>query len=368
MSQSSINNYAQGLARRPSRFNIVQRVRDAVTGIADSLGVPLDAFAARSGELDDDVGVLRYQTSTVYEYYTRDDDGDTKIGSVQFRITLYTLSDPEDEVKQYLKDTTKGRLKHLFNSGTYNDYMEGFQFIAKNTSTESAQLVGRDEIPPTGLGVPNYSVEVYDYEGNLVGHSTGYSMDFGITENQVTTDDAPEGEVWRVRSYNESRGDYELGPEPGPARERAKRMGGKTIYINGMPTGSVTQRGTSWMSREHKSPSRATYRSRQQITDTTATPYQALSPGSKLYKVRETSDGVYFSTVEPRDFAEIDPDDVDPDATGLIDSEKVMALDDDEPTQFVIVEDVADEWAMGKFSNGTVEEIAHEATYTIYNS
>lgn len=351
MSQSGLGSFASGLLARPGNYAVVRRVREAAQRISSGLGVDLDLFGARPGELDDDVGVLRYQYSTTFDYFTnRGSRGDTDIGQVQFRTTLYTLADPSDEVKEYIKGVNHLRLHALFDTGKYKGYMTGFEFIDRSENEEEGELVGRDEIPATGLGVPNFSCEVYDEDGQLVGHSTGYSMDFGVhQQDTITGDDAPEGEVWQVRSFNQSRGDYEVSPDARtPARERAKGAQGKTVYINGAPVGSVTSRGTVWLTKEHQRPGAATYRSRKWLTDNTSTPYQALSPGSQVYKVNETGDGLYFSTVKPRDFDAVAAEQVDEDATQTIETEAVMDLDEDEPTTFVVTEDEADEWALGK--------------------
>lgn len=351
MSQSGLGEYASGLLARPGNWSVVRRVRDAAQRVTSGLGVSLDLFGARPGELDDDTGVLRYQFSTVFEFETdRANRGanDTPVGSVQFRTTIYTLSDPSDEVKEYIRSINHLRLHTIFDNGTYNGYMSGFGFVTRDQNEESGRVVGRDEIPATGLGVPNFSVEVYDDDNELAGYSTGYSMDFGVHESTtISGDDAPEGEVWTIG--NENNGRYEIKPKANtPARERAKGAHQKNVYINGAPTGSVTNRGTTWLTKQHERPGAATYRSRKWITDTTSTPYQALSPGSKLYKVNETGDGLYFSTVKPRDFDTISAEAVDADATQTIDREAVLTLDEDDPTTFVVTEDEADPWALGK--------------------
>lgn len=368
MSQTGLRQFTDAVIARPGSFNIIERVKDAVTGIASDIGVPFDLFTARPGEIPDDVQPLRYQYSTVFEFYTRDANGDTEIGHVQFRTTVYVVSNPSDEFKEYIKSISHRRLHTLFNSGVYDGYMEGFGFISRDANEEDPpQPVGLDEVPPTGLGVPNFSCEVYDDDGAMVGHSNGYSLDFGVHKQQVQTDEAPGQETWRVRSFNDARGDYEVSPAPNsPARERAKNASGKVAYINGMPVGSITSRGSVWLTKEHQRPGAATYRSRQYITDHTATPYQALSPGSKLYKVRESPDGVYFSTVEPSGFQSTDPDTINPGATGAVEDVAALDFDADDPTEFVVTEDEADEWALGERSLTTTVEIDHETTFTIH--
>lgn len=370
MSQSSLRNYTEGLLARPGNYAVVRRVKEAVQSIADDIGLPLDLFGARPGELDDDTAVVRYQYTTEFFFVASSgSQDDTDIGQVQFRTTLYTLTDPSDRVKDYLKGINHLRLHTLFNSGVYDGYMSGFNFFERSESEEVGHVVGRDEIPATGLGVPNFSTEVYDEDGDIAGYSRGYSMDFGVHKIEHTTAESPSGEVWKIRSFNEPRGDYEISSKPNtPARERAKNAAGKVAYINGIPAGSITSRGTIWFSKEHTNPAQATYRDRAYITEHTGTPYQALSVGAKLYKVNETPNGVYFSTVEPRDFDTISPEDVDPDATETVYEEAVMDLDEDEPTIFVVSEDVADPWALGKRPNSTTVEIQRETEFTMHTA
>lgn len=369
MSQSSIRRFADAVVARPGRFDVIQRVRERVSDITSGIGVPFDLFTARPGELPDDAQPLRYQYSTVFEYYTRDSDGDTDIGHVQFRTTVYVLSDPSDEFKDYIKDISHKRLHALFETGQYDGYMSGFGFVSRSTNEEDPKPVGLDEVPPTGMGVPNFSCEVYNDDGDMVGYSSGYSLDFGVHKNQVQTDEAPGGETWRIRSFNEPRGDYEISPKPdSPARERAKNAAGKTAYINGVPVGAITSRGTVWFTKEHTSPSQATYRDRKYLTENTGTPYQAVSTGSKLYKVNETPTGLYFSTVEPQGFADTDPDTIDPGATGTIKEESILDFDASEPTTFIVTQDVADPWALGKRSQDTAVEIDTEVDFTIHST
>lgn len=367
--QSSFREFTGGLLRRPGNFAVVQRIKDTVSGLADDLGLPFDLFAARPGEIPDDTGIVRYQYSTIFEYFTSRKSDDTDIGQVQFRTVLYTLSEPSDRVKSYLKGINHLRLHTLFNSGEYDGYMDGFDFISRDKNEETNVVAARDELPATGLGVPTFSTEVYDDDGELVGYSKGYSMDFGVHEEEVTKgDDAPQ-ETWRIRSLNKARNEYEVSPKPNtPARKRAKASKGKIAHINGMPVGSLTSRGTFWLRKEHKSPSRATYQSRNQIIGNTGTPYQAVSKGSKLYKVNETSNGLFFSTVKPRNFNEVAAEEVDPDATQLIETERMMALDKDEPTIFVVLEDESTPWALGKFSNSVTVKIDSETSFMLQNA
>jgi len=357
-----------GILARPGNFDLIERSRDAVSDITPDLGVPLGQFTTRAGELSDDTGVLRYQYSTTYEYAQRSGD-DVEYGDVQFRTTLYTLTDPSDDVKRYLKNTTHHRLRALFDTTTeYDGYMTGFNFMRKHSNTENARPVGQDEIPATGLGVPNFSVEVYDPDGDLAGYSTGYSLDFGVHETTISTPSAPDQETWKITKGRVTSGTrrYQLGPKSTPSRKRAANIKGKTIYINGFPTGTVVQDGRAWLTKEHQRPGAATYRSRRYIIDNSGTPYQALSPGSNLYKVAENDSELYFSTVEPQGFDAVDPDDVDPDATGVDITKASLDLLEDEPTEFVVTADVPDPWALGKYNATLSKTIRTGTDFTLH--
>lgn len=374
MSQSFLKRYGGGTnPARPANFeNLVRSLLDSVDDVSDDVGVQQEFFGAQANALDSSTGVLRWQYSTTYEYFTRDSAKDTKVGTIQFRTHIYTLEPPSDTLKGYLKDINHRRLHTLFDTnGPYSGYIEGFGLISDDDNVEGPKVVGQDEIPPTGLGVPNFSVEIYDSvdlsQDNIVGHAKGYSMDFGAIDDADQTPEPPEQEVWRIFSWNKARGDYELGPKGDtPARERAVAAAGKVAYINGFPVGQVTSRGTTWLTKEHTRPAAATYRSRQYITEHSGTPYQALQKGVKLYKVAEDENGVYLSTTQPKGFSPVSDADVDPGATGIITPRQVLGIDPDEPTVFVVTADIQDDWALGKYNSPVTAEIDRETYFTIH--
>lgn len=362
-SQQSLTDTVGGALRRPGGFNIVQRVKDAVTDVADDIGVPLDYFTSRPADLPDDAGVIRYQHSTVYDFVegSSPPGEPTPIGSVQFRTAFYTLTSPSDEVKRHIQHINHRRLHTLFNSGVYDDYMEGFNFFEGGVDadhTEEDRPVAADEIPPTGLGVPNFSVEVYDDDGDIVGHAKGYSMDFGVNEQQVRSPDAPRGEVWRLGAERSSDQRRELRPEGGtPAKDRAKNIAGKDVYVNGIRIGAVVKnRGMAFMSQAR----------RRDIVEYTGTPWQALQEGTKFYKVRETPTELVFSTTKPTGFTEERPENIDPDATGLEITTEQLSLVEDDPTTFVVTTDIADEWALGKYDPIVQREIEYTTDFTLH--
>lgn len=361
-SQQRLTDTVGGALRRPEGWNVIQRIKDAVSSVADDIGVPIDQFTSRPADLPDDAGAMRYQHATIYEFSQKSGSAGpsdpTPIGHVQFRTTFYTLTPPSDEVKRYLRDVNHRRLHTLFNTKTYDGYMDGFNFFNGGIDadhTEEDRPVVADEIPATGLGVPNFSVEVYDSDGDIIGHAKGYSLDFGVEQEHVQAPDAPRGEVWRLGAERASDQRRELRPEGDtPQKDRAKNIAGKDVYVNGIRIGQVVQsRGMAWMSKSR----------RQDIIDYTGTPHQALQAGTKFYKVRETAGELVFSTKKPQGFTEEDPENIDPEATGLTDKIDSLALVEDDPTTFVVTTDVADDWALGRYDPVVQRDIEYTTDF-----
>lgn len=354
MSASSLNLRAV-LDRAPSRDDIAQRVRNEVSDLLDIWGLDPQYVGRGPDDLDDDQGAFRYQY--VSEYVFSRGGGGESYGNrqsgfpVQFKTIIYTTVPITDDLERYLIDTHNARLRTLFNTDEYESYMDGFDFFEKVTDTEGADgsiIVPPQDVPKTGIGVPRWEVEVY-YD-TLAGSASGYSLDFELAEDEDKRPDAPQNEVWKVRSKNVARNDYEIGPAPGTeASKRGRNLNGKTVYIAGKPVGSITKRGTAWMSIDYERPGAATYKSRQQVLDETTINYQALSKGSKLYKVSEDADSVYLVTQEPINFDPSDPAVVDPGATG----EREMTLQIRDPaatkTTFIVEEDDNIGGALGQY-------------------
>ena len=332
------------LDRAPSRDDIAQRVRDEVSDLLDVWGLDPKYVGKGPDDLDDDQGAFRYQYVSEYIFSRGGSGGFGSRQSgypVQFKTIIYTTVPITDDLERYLIDTHNARLKTLFNTDEYEGYMDGFDFWEKITDTEGADgsiIVPPQDVPETGIGIPRWEVEVY-YD-DLAGAAKGYSLDFELSEDEDQKPDAPQNEVWKVRSKNTARNDYEIGPAPGTeASKRGRNLNGKRVYVAGKPVGTITSRGTVWMSIDYERPGAAKYTSRKQILDQTPVNYQALSKGSKLYKVSEDADSVYLVTQEPVNFDPTGPESVAPEATG----ERDLTLQIRDPaatkTTFVVEQD-----------------------------
>lgn len=332
------------LDRAPNRSDIADRVRDEVSDLLDVWGLDPEYVGMGPDDLDDDQGAFRYQYTSEYIFSREKGQGFGGRNSgypVQFKTIIYTTMPVTDDLERYLIDTHNARLRTLFNTDEYESYMDGFDFWEKVTDVEGKDgsvIVPPDDVPETGIGIPRWEVEVY-YD-TIAGAASGYSLDFEIEETEDDTPDAPQNEVWKIRSKNTARNDYEIGPKPSTrASERGRNLNGKTVYIAGKQVGKVTSRGTVWMSIDYERPGATKYKSRRQVLDETPVNYQSLSKGANLYKVSEDEDSVYLVTDEPVNFNPADPDTVDPSATG----EREMTLQIRDPaatkTTFVVKQD-----------------------------
>lgn len=362
MSTNNSLNLRRLLDRAPSGSQIVDRVRDEVTDLLDIWGIDPEYVGAGPDELDDDQGAFRYQYTAEY-IFSRGGGGFGGRRSgfpVQFKTIIYTTTPVTDDMRRYLIDTQNARLRTMFNTDEYEGYMDGFQFWDKITNEEGNNgdiVVPAADVPDSGIGIPRWEVEVY-YD-QLAGAASGYSLDFEVEEIEEDTPNAPQNEVWRVRSKNTARGDYEIGPEPGTeASKRGRELSGKTVYVAGKPVGQITKRGTVWMKIEYARPGQAKYKSRKQILDDTSTTHHDLRKNSKLYKVSESADAVMLATQEPIRFDPADPSTVNPDATGT--RETTLQIRDPAATSttFVVQNDENIRGALGRYDPVVQRDIA----------
>lgn len=325
--------------------------------------------AQAPSDVDDD-RIWRFQQMASYNYpvgsSSSNQYGQTKIGNVQFKVITHHRGPVPERMRERLREVDNPRLRYLFDTGEYAGYMSGFSFIEKATSYEHT-TVALDEVPDVGLGIPTFEVEVYDEDGVLQGAADGhlnpYSTEEVTEEERVISERTPAPEEWTIFSKNEARGTYEFGPEAKtPARERAKNLN-KTVYINGQPVSGLGTRGTGELRIDYERPSQAKYTDRETITETTGTPYQALSMHANLYKVRETEDKIMLSTTKPRGFTPVPDEEIDPATEGYDLIQNIVTelrIDDAEPTQFTVENDPDDiGWAMGKIEPPVVRDISN---------
>lgn len=358
------------------------------------LGLDLDWLSQMPGEANSDIGpddeLWVYQFVTVYSggsladgypfSENTDHAGGVTAGSpspeVQFKTGVYVLGEPEDAFERRLREVDNPRLRTLFNTGVYAGYMDGFGFTQKETYIQREEVSEREVAQKEyGLGTPWFEVEAYDEDGSLAGYADGYFNPFSTetqTERTVTGEEPPQSEVWKfgARQSHSSGDRYQISPPARTnARKRAKAAAGKTAYINGMAVGSILQRGRIRLKVEYANPERASYASRKQIIDQTGTPYQALSEGANLYKVKEDDNGVYFSTVEPQGFEAPDADAISPDAVGVEVTETVTTeifVDEDDPTTFIVETDEQQGRLLGLYNPVVARDITEGSDFVRY--
>lgn len=289
---------------------------------------------------------------------------------LQFKTGIYVVGEPTDDLERRIRGVDNPRTRTLFNTREYESYLDGFLFTERREYVQRERVSAREvDQKGYGLGVPWFEVEAYDEDGRLEGYADGFFDPFTTeTETITTTTGAPEPEqeVWRVQTgLNEARGaggQWEIGPDPNTgARERAKRIRGKTVHVGPFDVGQVTKRGTTWLRREYAGA--GDYADKSTITSTSGIPAQALQKGAKLYKYRETEDAIYLSTTKPRTgFRPLSSEDISADAVGVeTTSEEVTSilLDDDEPTTFTVESDESDGRLLGLYDPPVVRDIAN---------
>lgn len=311
-------------------------------------------------------GVKRTMVSKQYWYPRREKaGGDIVYAPLQFRVFVYHVADLRREFVTYLREHTNPRLRTVFNTAgggqhDYSGYMAGFMDGAQTDplDLELAQEVGLREADV--LGVPQFSVEVYDEDGvderNLRGIAQGFVNPWTVeteTTQVETGKEPPQEEVWKM-SYNQSRDKYDIHPSPGTARRRTRDdlMRGKRIYINDRFVGTVDKEGRGWLTNDYKnsltwtSPQTGRERwSREGLVERTGATWSALRDGGNLYKTEETSTEIRLYTAAEKPTAGYDPlrgDEVSEAAVGVTVSEAVeydLDLDENDPDHFRIVHD-----------------------------
>lgn len=350
---------------------------------ASTFGLDLDWLSdqPRDAEIDDseDIWVFQYvvaysKGSLAQGYAWGDDKAPVRDGSpspeVQFKVGIYVVGEPTDDLKNRIRQIDNPRLVTLFNTDVYQGYMDGFGFEEKKEYEQNERVSAREvEQKGYGLGVPWFEVEAYDEDGSLEGYADGYLNPFSRDVVERVTErgaEPPQREIWQF-SGRQSRGNgqyrYRVKPQGNTgAKERAKKIAGKDAYLNGHYVGSILSGGRFQLRVEYDNPNLASRASRKQIIES-GTPYQALSEGANVYKVREESDKVIFSTTKPADWEADDPDQIDPDAVGVerqVEQVTEILIDEDEPTQFTVETDENDGRLLGIYSPIVVRDIERE--------
>lgn len=365
-------------------------VRDYLGGLygrvvnsLEDVGLDLDWWGESPFDLDPDDEVWVYQFVEAYSqgrlgsrYNFGDPRGKrpARTGSpapeVQFKVGIFVVGQPTDEIEERLRQVDTPRLVTAFDTREYAGYMTGFGFTQRSTYIQREQVSARQvDDKGVGLGIPWFEVEAYDEDGSLEGFADGHFNPFTTEttfEEIIFGEEPPEQEVWSVRtSLNRARnagGQWEIGPRQNTAaseRARTPEMRGKDVYIGPFHIGKITSRGTVWLRREYENG--GPYTDKATIVEQSGIPTQALQKGARLYKFEETEDAVRLSTTEPpTGFQPIEAGDVSPAGVGVeVTSQEIteILLDEDEPTQFVIETDENRGRLLGLYSTPAVRDI-----------
>lgn len=272
---------------------------------------------------------------------------DTDYGGIQVRASTYLyLEDGRVTTKyQRILQRIAHRGAYLFDSsiqhpnyggggGEWSDgggYLSGFTPVENGNDYRNWEVepVGSDEGRPAGItpGKIEWTTELYlEVDGTkyaeLSGVAQGIGDPYSVVEHSTPPAPAVEAqqEWWEV-TFNGAKGSYDLHPEGRSAsKDRAKRLAGKDVMLNGLKIGEITSDGRAYLKKEYAGGD--TYRgrhSKQSITSRTAAEPQSIrgsadNPG-KIAKVDESPRAVYLATAQarPDDFDPVDPDEVDPD-------------------------------------------------------
>lgn len=316
---------------------------------------------ARSLDDADKERLRRYQFDRVYFYPRRSGPNQTEYEPVEFRTYIVTVGPPSERLKEFIRDTMNGRLRTLFNTGPYLDYMSGFNFVDFTTNIED-DAIAADEAG--NIGIPQFEVLVTK-NGVPTGQSTGFAYPFTLAETPVEADDVPQQEVWGL-SRQQDR--YRVEPPGGTAsRQRASAIRGKEVYVNGALVGTVAKGGRAFIRKEYQNPDQV-YRgqhSRKWLIDNTAATASALRDGGNLYKVSETNGAVYLVTAanKPGEFSPTGSDAVDTDAVVATDT-AIETVEIADETRFDIRSDTGP--MLGKYDTPMQRDIDESTDYIIY--
>lgn len=353
---------ASATAYLPLRLRRQEGASEA-TSLLSSFGLDPSYIGqdARTLSDSDKARLRRYQFDRVYFYPRRSGPSQTEYEPVEFRTYIVTVGEPTERLKEFIRDTMNGRLRTLFNTGPYLDYMSGFNFVDFTTNIED-DAIAADEAG--NIGIPQFEVLVTK-NGVPQGQSTGFAYPFTLDEEPVAADEVPQQEVWGLARQQDR---YRVEPPGGTAsRQRASAIRGKDVYVNGALIGTVAKGGRAFIRKEYQNPDQV-YRgqhSRQWLIDNTAATASALRDGGNLYKVSETNGAVYLVTAanKPDGFSPTDADAVTTDAVVASDT-TVQSVEIADKTRFDIRSDTGP--MLGKYDTPTQRDIDESTDYLIY--
>lgn len=299
----------------------------------------------------------RYQYDKVYVYPRRVGPNRTEYEPIEFRTYIVTVGQPSERLKDFIDNVANPRLRTLFNTGPYQGYMSGFQFVESVPANIENDSIAVDEA--NNIGVPQFEVLITK-GGRVQGQSTGFFYPFETVTDESSPEE-PQQETWDINRQGDR---YRIEP-PGrtASRQRAERIRGKNVYVNDTLVGTMSKGGRAFLKNEYQNASQ-TYRgqhSREYLVTNTAATYSALRDGGNLYKVRETAEGVYLVTAaaKPDDFDPTPATDVDPTAVG-----RTVSIDFADATTFDIREDSGA--MMGRYDTPVQRDITELTDFMIH--
>jgi hypothetical protein len=225
---------------------------------------------------------------------------------------------------------------NLFDTGVqesiYSGYLTGFNAVenAGEYRNWEVEPVARREARGATPGKIEWTTEIYleaneadpDEYAALSGVGSGIADPWSLREHHEAGEPpvSAQQEIWKLgeQGFNQAKNAYQVSPPGGTqARQRSRNLHRKTVYINGLPVGSLDKRGRTWLKKEYSDRFGLTYRgdhSRESLLENTVATHQALRVGGNLYKVDESPEAVYLVTAraKPDDFNPVDPEDIDP--------------------------------------------------------
>lgn len=316
----------------------------------DYFGHPVDGLEnADSFGLQPYPGKDLYRVQYLYLLVFGNENSSTDYGGIQVRGSTYLyLRDGKVPRKmQQVIQRAAHRGANLFDSSIERefyargggDWADG-GYLSGFTPTENAYDYrnwevepvpgGPDGRAPAGVqpGVITWTTEVYlEVEGtkyaDLSGVAQGVADPYSVTTHRIPPEERVEAQQeWWEMTWNPSQatyGAYDIHP-PGRSnsKKRAKRLHGKSVYLNGVKIGDITSDGRVYLAKKYAERFDGEYagsHSREYVVENTPATFQSIAAGRRIAKADESPRAVYLQTKRARDddFDPVDPDEVDPD-------------------------------------------------------
>lgn len=285
-----------------------------IEGELDAWQIDPSWLGSQPDEVEGDVSFHRYQFDRMFWYPIGGGpyrDEKTEIAPIEFRTYVNWVGDPPAALKEHIREHDNPRLVTLFDTGVYDGWMSGFEFLYHSGNTEDTEVAAGDV---NNLGIPQWEVLVMDESGHRQGHAGGFFGPFGLFER------APQHERYSV-TRNDARRSYEIRPQAA-ARQRllGKR---KEVTLDGEYIGNtVPTRGTIWLKMEYGTQDgtykdshsgRQMWSRRKLVGESGRTSPNGIRAGGVVWKTFEDADNIALVSKKPPGFDPTPPEEVDPD-------------------------------------------------------